>query len=190
MQTTRTRRQTEAERILEELRSGPGWLEKQPRPPGGSVVVRTALAAVAWLWGVFALCYVLVPALLWIVRGDFGGLSTAPGFAPAFVAGSVLTAFYVLIERPTVRRGGEPVVAATLGGLVAWAVAMQALRHVFVPLTALGPVDAGILLAQNVLEMGLLGAMWASFARRPGLAFALGAAFQFLIIGIAGIILG
>ena len=180
-------RLTEAERVLEALRLGDGQLDVSRRPPGAPEhALRVAMAAVAWLWVVFGLCYVAIPAVVWQITGDPGGLSAAPGFALAFVAASVMTGLGVLLARPTITRGR--VWAATLGGLTAWALATQ-VGDAFLPLTGMPAATLGILLVQNLFEMSLLGAMWASFARKPGTAFALGALFQLFILGIAGILL-
>lgn len=179
-------RTSEAERILDELRLGDGPLVPRPGAPGPRQALGTAQAAVAWLWCVFALCYVAIPAVVWGITGEPGGLLAAPAFALAFVAASVMTALGVLVGRPEITRGR--VGAATLGGLTAWALATQ-LGGTFIPFTAMSAGALALLVAQNVLEMALLGSMWASFARKPGTAFALGAAFQLFVLGIASILL-
>ena len=187
-------RLTEAERILDELRSSrqsgmdPTALERGT-PATKDPAVRTSMAAVAWLWSVFALCYVLIPSGIWAVTGDLSGLAAAPAFFLAFVAASVVTAFLILLQRPVLARGRDPVWAAMLGGLAAWAFGLTVISG----FKAIGEYSAAALLVfvlQNCLEMGLLGAMWASFTRRPAVAFTLGALFQLFILGIASVLMG
>jgi hypothetical protein len=179
---------TDAERVLEELRmdaalalSGRAPVRRQELPP-----VRLAMASVAWLWGIFAVCYVALPVTSYAAGlEDAGALWVLPASTVGWLAASVMTAFAVLVNRPAISKDhrADPVIAATLGGLVVWALS-ESLFPFFRPFTEFGGWELAWFAARNVLEMGLLGAMWASFTRRPALAFALGAAFQALTTGV------
>ncbi len=154
-------------------------------------------AAAAWMGMTFLLCYVLLP----MTRQALGlrytlspslfeeGLMLA-GSLGAFAVTLGVTVGAIAVKRPTVsldpaRR--EPILAATLGGLLPWAV----LHNILPTLIHFDEMSAGVLLSfigANVLESALFGAMLASFSRSPGRAFALGAGFQVLFMGL-GVVL-
>jgi hypothetical protein len=67
--------------------------------------------------------------------------------------------------------------------LVGWALVVNTLPFL-VPFSAYSPFALALFVAINVVEMSLLGMMFASFTRRRSVAFALGAAFQWLTGGL------
>jgi hypothetical protein len=189
------RPQTDAERVLQELRLeasmalDPALARSAPTAVPATGAVRLALATVAWLGWVYALCYVALPSAGWML-GIGGSLDTALPSGVAWVGGAVVVAFAVLLRRPSVAADGrrDPIAAATLGGLAAWAIAENTLP-VFQPFSAFGWGQLAWFAAHNLLEMGLLGAVWASLTRRPAVAFALGAGFQLLVTGVTALLL-
>ncbi len=112
------------------------------------------------------------------------------GSLAAFAITLAVTVSGIAIARPkvsleTTRR--EPIIAATLGGLVPWAI----LHNILPSLIPFADMTAGSLisfLAVNVLESALFGAMLASFTRSPRRAFALGAGFQLLFMTLCTIL--
>jgi len=154
-------------------------------------------AAAAWMSMTFMLCYVFLP----LTRQALGlRYASAPSLVDeGLMLGGSLAAFGVAlatvvagiaITRPKVslelgRR--EPVVAATLGGLLPWVV----LHNILPSLIPFAEMGAGALLsflAVNLLESAMFGVMLASFTRSPGKAFGLGVGFQMLFMTL-GVIL-
>lgn len=154
-------------------------------------------AAAAWMSMTFLLCYVFLP----LTRQAMGlrytsapslmeeGLMMAGSLA-AFGVALAVTIGGIAIAKPSVslapgRR--EPVIAATLGGLLPWVL----LHNTLPSLIHFSEMGMGALLsflAVNVLESAMFGVMLASFTRSPGKAFGLGVAFQMLFMTL-GVIL-
>jgi hypothetical protein len=145
-------------------------------------------ALVTWLTVVFCLCYVVLPVGLSL----FGVLPAMFVFdnlwysLPTFAGAGFVAVASALAIRPRIRLRGprDPVLAATLGGLGVWALA-ENFAGPFVPFGLMGTAELAGLVALNVVEMFLLGTMFASFTRSTSLAFLLGAAFQLLWCGVA-----
>lgn len=144
-------------------------------------------AMAAWLALTFGLCYVALPSLLAIVGLNTGVISGFWFSLPAFGMASLVAVIGALVARPRVRLDllgpRDPVLAATLGGLGVWAVVHNT-SSLLVPFTQMGPLELASFLSLNVVEMGLLGMMFASFTRRPSVALAMGGGFQLLVLGL------
>jgi len=154
-------------------------------------------AAAAWMSMTFLLCYVFLPLTrqaLGLRYGSapslveegimLGGSLAAFGVALATVVGGIaLTKPKVSLE--VSRR--EPVIAATLGGLMPWAILHNTLPSL-VPFAEMGGGALLSFLAVNLLESAMFGVMLASFTRSPGKAFGLGFGFQILFMTL-GVIL-
>jgi hypothetical protein len=144
-------------------------------------------AMASWLALTFGVCYVALPALLAIV-GLNSGVIEALSFAfPAFGMASLVAIVGALVFQPRIRLDTlgprDPVLAATVGGLGVWAVVHNT-SSLLQPFLEMGPFELASFLALNVLEMSLLGMMFASFTRRTGVALALGGGFQLLVLGL------
>ena len=121
-------------------------------------------------------------------NGDWGCLAITEAKSNAnFALGRGVTVGGISMARPRVvvdASHREPALAATAGGLATWALLHNSLAF----LVPFGEMSAPVLasfIAVNVLESALFGVMLASFVRSPGKAFALGAAFQALFMGLS-----
>ncbi|MFT4628363.1 MAG: hypothetical protein ACI8PZ_007058 [Myxococcota bacterium] len=144
-------------------------------------------AMATWFALILGVCYVAVPT----ARASVGLLDNLVGHMAFNIPAFVFTAFVVTIgaavARPDVRLSTDsprdPVLAASAGGLLAWAVICN-LSPILQPFWAMGAGELASFVAANVVEMGLIGMMLASFTRSAGKAFALGALFQVLMLGM------
>lgn len=144
-------------------------------------------AMASWLSLTFGLCYVAVPALLAIVGWNTGVIAGFWFSLPAFAMASLIATVGVLIAQPRMQlsltQPRDPVLAATLGGLGVWAVVHNT-SSMLMPFTSMSPLELLSFLGLNVLEMTLLGMMFASFTKRTSVALALGGGFQLLVLGL------
>ncbi len=151
-----------------------------------AVAPATLTAATAsWLAITFALCYVTLPSVFATLGlGGLGVLGFWPQF-PAFILASLIAVAGIAWFKPRVdlaQTGGrDPILAATLGGLGVWFFVQNAF---LMPFGLMEGVSALTLLLGNVIEMTLLGTMFASFTKRPGTALALGAGFQLSVFAL------
>ena len=171
---------TKAEVALLTARSVPGETRTlAPSELGGAMI--------AWFSIVFALCYLLLPTGLALL-----GLPTTNVLfnlwfmLPAYFAAGLVAWVTALVVRPKVRLDGprDPVVAASVGGLGVLVIAQNSLGWPFFTFSEMSPAMLACFLGMNLVEMTLLGMMFASFTRRPLVAFAVGAGFQLLSIGL------
>jgi hypothetical protein len=150
-------------------------------------------ASAAWMSLVFGLCYVALP---WIAdatglyRGLLDGIA---GNFMGFLATAATTIGVIALSRPTVRLGRkmrrDPVIAATFGSLVVWAVLHNTVAGLM-PFNDMGVVGFLTFFLMNAIESTLFGVMLASFARNVPAAIALGAGFQALFFLTAGLARG
>ena len=144
-------------------------------------------AMASWLTLTFGLCYVALPALLAIVGWNTGVIAGISFSLPAFALAAFVVVIGVLVAQPRIQLSAaqprDPVVAATLGGLGVWAVVHNT-SSLLMPFTSMSPLELLSFLGLNVLEMTLLGMMFASFTKRTGVALALGGGFQMLVLGL------
>ncbi|MCB9678748.1 MAG: hypothetical protein H6737_26835 [Alphaproteobacteria bacterium] len=142
-------------------------------------------AVSSWFAIVFAVCYLALPAIA-SVMGLYSGMlaNLVPNTLALGLMGLVTTALAVVI-RPkvvtNVRAARDPVIAATVGSLLMWAGGQELLPQLQA-LTAMPFYESLTFVGMNVVESSLFGMMLASFARTPAKAFALGAAFQALLL--------
>lgn len=151
--------------------------------PGGAL----AGATLTWLAAVYGLCYLVLPlvaAALGLHTVFIGNLLLN---TLAFVPMALFTAGLVAVIRPEVvtstRAPRDPVIAATLGSLAVWFGAHE-LSPFLSSVTAMPFGEMVTFVGMNVIEAGMIGAMLASFAKSPGKAFMLGAAFQTLLVSL------
>ncbi|MCB9686923.1 MAG: hypothetical protein H6735_17925 [Alphaproteobacteria bacterium] len=153
------------------------------RLPAGVMLGATA----TWLGSVFALCYVALPAAMAITGVNATVLMSAPRALISFGMGAFVVAVAAAIARPAIRLGfggpRDPVVSATLGGLGVWAV-IHNTSALLEPFWAMSPMELLTFVAANIVEMTLLGMMFASFTRSRAVAMALGGGFQLLTMGL------
>lgn len=151
-----------------------------------------AKAALAWIGGVFALCYLALPALLQALR-----LSPEPlwlGFASDVFGFGVLGAALVgaLVMR-TWGRGplrvhladlaeSDRIPAAAAGGLMLWGLAHNALPGLL-PFAQMGWAYLGAFVGANIVENLLFGVLVATLSASRAGAFARGAAVQGVLLG-------
>ena len=144
-------------------------------------------AMFAWLSLVFVTCYLVLPFVLAITGVTGGVLAAAPFSLPAFGMASLVAIVGATLARPKiqldVRGPRDPVISATVGGLGVWAVVHNT-SPLLQPFSAMGPAELASFISMNVLEMGLLGMMFASFTQRKAVALALGGGFQLLVLGL------
>ncbi len=150
-------------------------------------------ATATWLAMVFTLCYIALPLGL-AVSGLNGAVIGSTQYAlPAFGLGAFVVAVGAAVVRPAVRLGfggpRDPVVSATLGGLGVWAL-IHNTSSLLEPFWNMSPGELASFVALNVVEMGLLGMMLASFTRSRAVALALGGGFQLLTMGLFLTLLG
>lgn len=155
-------------------------------PTRGELPVRTlASAMAAWLTMVFATCYLAFPMLMAASGISRGVLSSARYSLPAFGLASLVAIVAAVTSRASVRLDTraprDPVISATLGGLGVWAIVHNTSPHLL-PFTSMSSIEFATFFALNVLEMSLLGMMFASFTQRRGVAMALGGGFQLLVL--------
>lgn len=145
-------------------------------------------AMAAWLALTFGLCHVAMPAVGVALGVDAGVMAHFWYMMPAFALASFAAVVAAVAAGPRLRlhtsSPRDPVIAATLGGLGVAAV-VQNTSALVVPYTALGPWELAAGLGMNVLEMSMLGMMFASFTRRASVALALGGGFQLVVLGLA-----
>lgn len=147
----------------------------------------TAGAMMGWLALVFATCYLFLPLLMALTGVTSGIIAAAPYSLPAFAMASFVAIVGVAVVQPRVRLDvwgpRDPVLSATLGGLGVWAVVHNT-SSLLLPFTSMGPLEFLGFFGLNVLEMAMLGMMFASFTRRRSVALALGGGFQLLVLGL------
>lgn len=153
-----------------------------------TVPTRALVGAVGtWFALIYALCYVVLPtagAALGLYSNLVPNLIVNTiALAPA----ALITMALVAASQPTVvtnlRASRDPVIAATAGSLLAWLGLVETV-DVVQPLSGMPWYEALTFLGFNIVEQGMLGMMLASFTRSPAKAFALGAAFQVLVLGL------
>jgi len=172
-----------------EVRALARLVQEPPAPVPRSVPTRgLTLAMAVWLSMIFATCYVALPTVL-AMTGLNGGLLTSAIFSfPAFALASIVSVVGAAVAKPEIRLdlagSRDPVLSATVGGLGVWAL-IHNTNALLVPFNHMGTAELASFLALNVLEMSLLGMMFASFTRRKLVAMALGGGFQFLMLGLA-----
>lgn len=147
----------------------------------------TAGAMMGWLALIFATCYLVLPLILAITGITGGILASAPFSLPAYAMASLVAIVGVAIAQPRIRLDiwgpRDPVLSATLGGLGVLALVHNTSAFLK-PFGAMGAVELLAFVALNVLEMLMLGMMFASFTKRKSVALALGGGFQLLIFGL------
>jgi hypothetical protein len=150
------------------------------RPAAGPMMAATG----AWFALVFALCYVALPAFGELTGLHRGLLGTTPVAALSFGATAFVTAVTAGIVRPSISGATrDPVLAATLGGLLVWGVVHNT-SWLLRPFSAMSFVELGTFLTFNVIEMFLVGSMLASLTKSRVLAFGLGGTFQLVSLGL------
>ena len=137
--------------------------------------------------GVFGLCYLALP-LAATSLGLYSDFWSQLFFnLPAFVLATGIASVGAMVARPTiktdVRAARDPVIAAGVGGLLTWAI-VHNLSSLLVPFAAMDLIELATFIGLNVIEMGLIGMMLASFTRSTVKAFALGMWFQLLVLGL------
>jgi hypothetical protein len=171
--------------------SGGASVESMLRARSSSSAPRTipaqamAGAVSSWFAIVFAVSYLLLPALA-TGLGLYSGMiaNIVPNFLALATMAMVTTGLAVMTQPrvvTNVRAGRDPVVAAGLGSLLVWAGAQEFLP-ILQSLSAMPLYESLTFIGLNVVEAGLFGMMLASFTRSPVKAFALGAAFQSLLL--------
>lgn len=150
--------------------------------------LRALVGAMAtWFSGVFLTCYIAIPLLFAILGINGGVLAAAPFALPAFAISAFIAIVTAAVAQPKVRLDTwgprDPVFSAALGGLGVWAIVHNT-SDLLRPFSSMGPIELPTFLALNVLEMTLLGMMFASFTRSRAVAMAMGAGFQMLMLGL------
>jgi hypothetical protein len=177
----------EVRALLRASQTAPSVASKTKTPPYEVPTGALAVAMSAWLAMVFASCYVALPFALAVTGIDSGVLVSSVFALPAFVISSFVAVIGIAIARPKVRITDlavrDPVLSATAGGLGAWAL-IHNTSALLQPFWAMGPLELASFLALNVLEMTLLGMMFASFTRNRLVAAGLGAGFQTMVLGL------
>ncbi|MEZ4237520.1 MAG: hypothetical protein R3F59_15515 [Myxococcota bacterium] len=144
-------------------------------------------AMFAWLSLIFVVCYLILPTVLAVTGVTSGVLAAAPFSLPAFAMASLVAIVGAALARPrlqlSLRRPRDPVLSATVGGLGVWAVVHNTSTFLQ-PFAAMSPTELFSFLSMNVLEMGMLRMMFASFTQRKAVALALGGGFQLLVLGL------
>ena len=158
-------------------------------PASSQLPIRSLSGAMAaWLAMTFGVCHVAIPAAAVALGIDAGVLGNFWYAMPAFAMASFAAIIAVVAAGPRLQLNPtaprDPVIAATLGGLGVAAV-VQNTSGLLPPYSALGPWELAAGLGMTVLEMSLLGMMFASFTRRISVALALGGGFQLLVLGLA-----
>jgi energy-converting hydrogenase Eha subunit B len=164
-----------------------------PSPVGAAEVrvlpVRPLAAAVScWLAMVFLACHLALPVAFSAAGLGAGMAAYTVAAVPAFGFASFVALIGVLAARPlvsTTRAAADPVLAAVLGALGAWVLVQNSMPGLLPPFSAMSGAQVAAQVAVNGLEASLLGVMFASFTRRPAVAFALGAAFELVLLGVA-----
>ncbi len=144
-------------------------------------------AMLAWMAMVFGLCYVALP-LAASTFGLYTGVWDSLMFnMPAFMLASFVAAIAAMVSRPRIKTdvaaARDPVLAAGLGGLLTWGI-IHNTSAILVPFAHMGSLELATFVGMNVIEMGLIGMMLASFTRSTIKAFALGMWFQLLVLGM------
>lgn len=162
-----------------------GYLDsKQPR----AVPARALVGAIAaWFGLVYALCYVALPATASML-GLYSNLipNLVVNTLTLIPAAGITMGLAALVQPEIVthlRAKRDPVIAATLGSFLVWLGLVETVSAIQ-PLTAMPWYEAITFFGLNVVESSMFGMMLASFVRTPGRAFALGAAFQLLLVGL------
>lgn len=144
-------------------------------------------AVLTWLAAIYGLCYLVLPLIASALGLHTLYLGNLVLNTLAFVPMAMLTALLAVAIRPDVvtntRAPRDPVIAATLGSLFVWFGAHEG----FSALQSISSMPLGesfAFLTMNVVESSMLGMMLASFARSPLKAFALGMAFQTLLVSL------
>jgi hypothetical protein len=146
-----------------------------------------AVAMTVWLSTVFAACYVGLPLLLAMTGLNQDILTSSIFSFPAFVMASFVAVVGASIARPEIRLDvagrRDPVLSATIGGLGVWALVHNT-SDLLVPFSAMTGPELISFVGLNVVEMVLLGMMFASFTRSKAVALVLGGGFQMLVLGL------
>jgi hypothetical protein len=151
-----------------------------------------ATAMLAWMMGTFVVAYLLLPAFL-EAAGIYSGLLDHLGDSfRAFVLTMGVVLAGVLTLRPKVqlhdlssKRSADPVLAATSGSLLTWAI-LHSTMPMLRPLYDMGSTELAGFLGLNIVECLMFGMMLASLVRSRAAAFSLGALFQALFMISAG----
>lgn len=146
-------------------------------------------ASAVWMCIAFWVCYVMLPIGASITGLYEGLLKNLWPAIPAFVlmlAGTML-ALQVVAPRVRVPRRDkvlvEPYWAAMGAHFLTWMVlqnSVAGLRH----FSDMNGLEALTLVGINLVESTLFGLMLGSYARKPGVAVALGVAFQAAFVGL------
>jgi len=144
-------------------------------------------AMMVWMSMVFALCYVALPMTA-ANLGLYSGVWDSLWFnMPGFMLATFVAAIGAMVLRPTIKTdvaaARDPVIAAGLGGLLTWGI-IHNTSSILVPFADMGVLELTTFVGMNVVEMGLIGMMLASFTRSTLKAFALGMWFQLLVLGM------
>lgn len=150
-------------------------------------------AVSGWFAIVFAVCYLALPlgaTMLGLYSGMLANLipnTLALGLMALLTTAMAISVRPKIVTNVAARR--DPVIAAALGSLAMWAGGQEFLPQLQA-LSAMPLWESLTFVGMNVVESSLFGMMLASFVRTPARAFALGAAFQamllFLFVGWIG----
>ena len=144
-------------------------------------------AVLTWFGLVFAGCYVVLPMTTSALGLYHSSVTNLVFNTLALFPLAIITAGLAAVMKPKIvinkAAPRDPVLAATAGSLLVWALAHQ-LSPNLQPLSGMPVLESMTFVGLNVLEAGLFGMMLASFARTRARAFALGAAFQTLFIAL------
>ncbi|MEM6927390.1 MAG: hypothetical protein AAF602_10695 [Myxococcota bacterium] len=159
-----------------------------PERPSEVPDIALVFAMGMWLWLTAWVSRLLVPLFglsLWS-EGPWVLDLWVEGHAFALAAAALVLGVGVVRPRVSadVRVSRGSFLAAALGGFGAWVIVQGLL---FEPIATLEGALAGPILASHVVEAVMLGSLFASVARRPGAAFALGAGFQLVVLGITSL---
>lgn len=142
-------------------------------------------AMLSWFAAVYALCYLVLPTATTLLGLYEGITSSLIPNTFAFVTMAILSTALAVAIRPAVKlttsTRRDPVISAAVGSLLVWAIGHEMLP-ILQPLTEMPLIEGVSFLGINVVESGMIGMMLASFARSPVKAFALGAAFQLMML--------
>lgn len=155
-----------------------------PRSPPPSALMGAMLA---WMSVVFGVCYVVLPATAGAL-GLFTGVIESFMFnMPAFVLSSLIAVVAGVALRPKMRLDWsgprDPVLSAASGSLLLWAIIHNS-TPLLRPFASMGGAELVTFVGMNIVEALMIGMMLASFTKSRAAAFALGAGFQALLLGI------
>jgi hypothetical protein len=146
-------------------------------------------ASAVWMCITFWVCYVMLPIGASITGLYEGLLKNLWPAIPAFIGMLAATMLALQVVAPKVRVPRrdkvlvEPYWAAMGAHFLTWMVlqnSLGGLRH----FSDMNGLEALTLVGINLVESTLFGLMLGSYARKPGVAIALGVAFQVAFVGL------